>query len=105
MSVVPMKMLTVAGPAAQIDEIICTCLVNEQFHPLEATHISGSDGHMMPFTWNNPWQEPLGTAEKLLETMGISLGFEDFRSEQLTFQNAKDYLDKASSVLTAYAER
>lgn len=105
MSVVPMKMLTVAGPAAQIDEIICTCLVNEQFHPVEATHMSGNDGHMMPFAWSNPWQELLGTVEKLLETMGIPLGFEDFRSEQLTFQQAKEYLDEASSTLAAYAER
>ena len=105
MSVVPMKMLTVAGPAAQIDEIICTCLVNEQFHPVEASHMVGSEGHAIPFSWSNPWQEPLGTAEKLLENMEIPLGFQDFRSEQLTLQSASDYLNDTSAKLTAYDQR
>lgn len=105
MSVVPMKMLTVAGPAAQIDEIICTCLVNEQFHPVEASHMTSADGHTMPFAWSNPWQEPLGTAEKLLETVNIPLGFQDFRSEQLSLQAAKAYLADASAELNAYTRR
>lgn len=105
MSVVPMKMLTVAGPAAQIDEIICTCLVNEQFHPVEASHMAGGDSHTIPFAWNNPWQEPLGTAEKLLETMSIPLEFQDFRSGQLSLQSVQAYLSDASDVITAFTQQ
>ena len=92
MSVVPMKMLTVAGPAESIDDVICSCLVNEQFHPVEATHVTNND-HMIPFEWFNPWQEPLGTAEKLLESMDIPLEFQDFRNEPLSLAAARSYLD------------
>ena len=79
MSVVPMKMLTVAGPAESIDDVICTCLVNEQFHPVEAARVANND-HLIPFEWTNPWQDTLSTAENLLEAMHIPLEFRDFRA-------------------------
>ena len=104
MSVVPMKMLTVAGPADSIDHVICTCLVNEQFHPVEATRVANND-HLIPFEWSNPWQEPLGTVEQLLETMEIPLEFQDFRSSDLSMSGVKDYLKEVSAKLTEFTEQ
>ena len=51
MSVVPMKMLTVAGPAGAIDDVICTCLINQQFHPVETSAVAGKSMKLTPLAW------------------------------------------------------
>ena len=83
MSVVPMKMLTVAGPAGAIDDVICTCLINQQFHPVETSAVAGKSMKLTPLAWSNPWQDLLSTAQKLLEEMDIPFTFQDFRQQQL----------------------
>ena len=104
MSVVPMKMLTVAGPAESIDDVICTCLVNEQFHPVEAARVANND-HLIPFEWTNPWQDTLSTAENLLEAMHIPLEFRDFRAEPLSMPVVKNTLQEISRKLAAFTEQ
>lgn len=96
MSVVPMKMLTVAGPAGAIDDVICTCLINQQFHPVEASTVAGKSMKLTPLAWSNPWQELLSTAQKLMEEMQVSFGFQDFRQAQLTRDAAAEWLDALS---------
>jgi V/A-type H+-transporting ATPase subunit I len=93
-----MKMLSVAGPANVMDDVICTCLVNEQFHPVEAARVV-NNSRLIPFAWTNPWQEPLNTAESLLEKMEIPLGFQDFRAEPLSLPVISDYLNGVSAKL------
>lgn len=90
MSVVPMKMLTVAGPVDSIDEVLCTCLVNEQFQPMDPAHISNHE-HMLPMEWHNHWQELLDNAEKLLTELHIEPEFRDFRSQALTADRAQSF--------------
>ena len=104
MSVVPMKMLTVAGPADSIDPVICTCLVNEQFNPVEAARVANND-HLVPFEWTNPWQEPLATAEKLLSDMNIPLAFQDFRDESLSMSAVKKYFGETEATLSRFREQ
>lgn len=104
MSVVPMKLLTVTGPANLIDDVICTCLVNEQFHPIEAARMSGGS-QTLPFTWSNQWQELLNTAEGLLESMNIPKEFLDFRQEPLTMDSAKHYLAEISAHLEEVSQQ
>ena len=104
MSVVPLKMLTVTGPEASIDHVICTCLVNEQFHPVEAAHVTGSVDSI-PYEWQNSWQEPLGQAEKLLTELDIPLELRDFRSSGLTMDQAKDYLANVTGHLQEMSSR
>lgn len=104
MSVVPMKMLTVAGPGALIDDVICTALVNEQFHPVEADRIVSSNAQMAPITWSNPWQEPLAKVQKLMEDAGISFEFRDFRDASLSLSVAKAYLDDTANHYQAYLQ-
>ncbi len=99
-----MKMLTITGPAASVDDVICTCLINEQFHPVEAGHVAKS-GNMIPFAWTNPWQEPLSAAEKLLDDLEIAPDFRDFRNESLDFQTAKARLDEISNQFSGYSSR
>ncbi len=98
MSVVPMKLLTVTGPVDHIDNVICTCLVNEQFHPVEATHVGGGS-QTLPYTWSNQWKALLSTAETLMDTMAVPKEFLDFRQEPLSMEQAKDYLSQLSAHL------
>ena len=104
MSVVPMKMLTVSGPAAQIDDAICTCLVNEQFHPAEASHVSGGI-HLIPFDWTNQWQAPLNQAEQLLTRLKMPLELTDFRTSRLDQQAATEYLSGLTAKLKEFDQR
>lgn len=103
MSVVPMKLLTVTGPVGLIDDVICTSLVNEQFHPVEAARLGGSQ--TLPFTWSNQFQESLSTAENLMETMNIPKEFLDFRQEPLTPASAQDYLKEISGHLEEVSQK
>ena len=87
-----MKMLTLAGPGDAIDHVICTSLVNQQFHPVEAEGILSKNTHMVPLSWNNPWQEPLSMVQKLMEEMEIPFAFADFRQEALDLDTARERL-------------
>ncbi len=103
MSVVPMKMLTVAGPTESLDDVICTCLINEQFHPVEASGIAGKNAHLAPISWTNPWQEPLTMVQKLLEDMGLTYTFRDFRAACLSLETAKGQLQTLTEAQSHYA--
>jgi V/A-type H+-transporting ATPase subunit I len=96
-----MKMLSIAGPAENIDDVICTCLVNEQFHPVEAAHVVNND-RLIPFAWNNPWQEPLNTTEGLLESLNVPLEFQDFREAQLTLPVVRAYISQTQTRLEEF---
>ncbi len=102
MSVVPMKMLTVAGPANLLDEVICTCLINEQFHPVETAGLVGKNARLAPVSWSNPWQQPLSAVQKLLEDMAIAYEFRDFRNAGLSLEGAVTQLDALHDAYTGY---
>ena len=104
MSVVPMKMLTMAGPAETLDDVICTCLINEQFHPVEASGIAGKNAHLVPVSWSNPWQEPLSLVQKLLEETGLCCQFRDFRMAGLSLGTAKEQLSALNDAYDHYAQ-
>ena len=104
MSVVPMKMLTVTGASDSIDQVICSCLVNEQFHPVEAARVANSN-HLIPFEWTNPWQESLAAAETLLSELNIPLEFQDFRASDLTKDTADAYLQEMTRKHSDYTVR
>ena len=104
MSVVPMKMLTLAGPGDAIDHVICTSLVNQQFHPVEAEGILSKNTHMVPLSWNNPWQEPLSMVQKLMEQMEIPFAFADFRQEALDLDTARERLGALNGQFRQFAD-
>lgn len=104
MSVVPLKLLTVTGPVDHIDDVICTCLVNEQFHPVDAARISGGS-QTLPFAWSNQWKDLLSTAENLMKTMNISKEFLDFRQKSLSMESAKSYLEELDKHLEAVSSK
>ncbi len=99
MSVVPMKMLTITGASTLIDDVICTCLVNEPFHPVEASRISGNS--IRPFAWTNPWMDLLSISETLLESLDIPREFRDFRSTSPSMDSSKTYLELLSESIKA----
>ena len=91
-----MKMLTITGASDSIDSVISTCLVNEQFHPVEAARVTNSK-HLIPFDWSNAWQAPLASAESLLGALQIPLEFMDFHASLLTKETAEAYLQEATA--------
>ncbi len=98
MSVVPLKLLTVTGPVDRMDDVICTCLVNEQFHPVDATRVGGGS-QALPFAWSNQWKDLLAKAEDLMQTMDVPKEFLDFRQEPLSMEAAAGYLDELAAHL------
>ena len=40
MSVVAMKLLTIAGPLEQFDEVVSSCVLDQEFHPEHAIRFS-----------------------------------------------------------------
>ncbi len=104
MSVVPMKMLTITGASDSIDSVISTCLVNEQFHPVEAARVMNSK-HLIPFDWSNAWQAPLASAESLLGALQIPLEFMDFHASLLTKETAEAYLQEATAKNSGFEDR
>ena len=76
-----------------LDDVICTCLINEQFHPVEASGIVGKNTHLVPVSWSNSWQEPLSTVQKLMESMSLPYEFRDFRNAGLSLEAAAAQLN------------
>ncbi len=101
MSVIPMKMLTVSGPVSGIDDVICTCLVNQPFHPVEAGKVVGSN-HLLPFEWNNAWTDPMAAAEGLLDSLEIPRSLVSFRNAGFTRESVEDYLLETSRRAEGY---
>ena len=93
-----------AGPAETLNDVICTCLINEQFHPVEASGIAGKNAHLVPVSWSNPWQEPLSLVQKLLEETGLSCQFRDFRMAGLSLDTAKEQLSALNDAYDHYAQ-
>ena len=42
MSVVPMKLLTIAGPLERFDDVVRACVIDQEFHPENALQLRRS---------------------------------------------------------------
>ena len=42
MSVVPMKLLTIAGPLERFDDVVRACVIDQEFHPENALQLMRS---------------------------------------------------------------
>ncbi|NCB06365.1 MAG: hypothetical protein EOM69_12710, partial [Clostridia bacterium] len=55
MPVIPMKLLTIAGPLAQFDAVVRTCIINQEFHPESALQFMKDIKGLRPFDLSNPY--------------------------------------------------
>ena len=69
MSVIPMKLLTIAGPLEQFDPVAAACVLDREFHPENALALMERVSGLRPLSAADPYSAPLHRAEELLEAM------------------------------------
>ncbi len=97
MSVVPMKLVTVAGPLQEFDSVISSCIINEQFHPESTTQIMKNVKFLFPFDQQNPYAELLRSAESLSEQLGLRLAYRNFEPLDCNRESSSRYFDDFES--------
>ncbi len=104
MSVVPMRLLTVAGPLEQFDAVAASCVLDQEFHPENALSLMERVGHLRPFAYSNPYAAPLRRAEELLDALGLSPAYEPF-DEPLDLEAISGYFDTLEQTLDTLTSR
>ena len=92
MSVVPMKLVTIAGPLSEFDSVVYSCIINHQFHPEPTTKVMKNIKFLYPFDQQNPYADMLRQAEALADQMGVPLDYRPFESQDYTPDAMFDYL-------------
>ena len=71
MSVVPMKLLTVAGPLARFDDVMASCVIDQEFHPENALQLMKKVSGLRPLSFTNPYTPLLRRAEEVMTSLGL----------------------------------
>lgn len=98
MSVIPMRLVTLAGPVEQFDRVMRACIINREFQPESALQLMREIKDLRPMELNNPYSAPLRKAEGLAETGGVKL-------EYVPFDGEGDHLEEATAYLDGLTER
>jgi V/A-type H+-transporting ATPase subunit I len=93
-SVIPMKLFTIAGPLTQFDAVVRSCIVNQEFHPESAMQFMKGVRGLRPFDPSNPYTALLHRAEQVADQVGIALEYSSFGDEERTPQAMGDYFDQ-----------
>ena len=99
MSVVSMKLLTIAGPMEQFDAVVAACVINQEFHPENALRLMNGVEGLRPFPLSNPYAVPLRRAEDLAGRAGLSLAYVPFEEQSL--DDLSVYFDDLTTRLDA----
>ena len=78
MSVVPMKLLTIAGPLERFDDVVRACVIDQEFHPENALRLMQKTGGMRPLEQENPYGELLRRSIEVADEAGIPLDYAPF---------------------------
>ena len=104
MSVVPMKLLTVAGPLDQFDAVVSSCVINQEFHPENALPLMREVGGLRPFDLSNPYTALLRRGEELAEKAGIALEYAPFDAPPGS-EEASAYFDSLDKRIEELVQR
>ena len=108
LSVIPMKLLTIAGPLDQFDTVVRECVINQEFHPENTLQTMKDVKGLRPFELNNPYTALLRRAEQVADEAGIPLEYEPFDSalgdDPASFADYFDTLEKRVNDLTQKRE-
>ena len=55
LAVIPMKLLTIAGPIGQFDSVVRECVINQEFHPENTLQFMKGVRGLRPFDLTNPY--------------------------------------------------
>ena len=92
-SVIPMKLFTIAGPLTQFDAVVRSCIVNHEFHPESAMQFMKGVRGLRPFDLTNPYTALLRRAEQVADQVGIPLEYVPFESAEPPPEALTDYFD------------
>lgn len=104
-SVIPMKLFTIAGPLTQFDAVVRACIVNREFHPDNAMHFMKGTRGLRPFDLSNPYTPLLRRSEQAAEQVGVPLEFSAFDSMAYTPEGLREYFDSLEERVRALTER
>ncbi len=82
MSVVAMKLLTVAGPLEQFDDVVSACVLDQEFHPEYTLHMMDRVSGLHPFPLSNAYAPLLRRAQEVLEELGLQPAYAPFEGEE-----------------------
>ncbi len=105
MSVIPMKLVTLAGPVEQFDAAMRSCVIDREFQPENALQLMRDVKDLRPFEVHNPYLAPLRRAESLAEDCSIALEYVPFDGEGDHLDEACAYLDKLSERLSGLRQQ
>ena len=97
MSVIPMKLFTIAGPLTQFDAVVRSCIVNHEFHPESAMQFMKGVRGLRPFDLTNPYTALLRRAEQVADQVGVPLEYVSFGDAERTPEEMGGYFDALES--------
>ncbi len=104
MSVVPMKLLTLAGPLDKFDQVVSACVIDQPFHPENALRLMGQVKGVLPMEGGNPYAALLRRAEEVAREAGVALDYAPF-PEKLPRKELAAYFDEVEGKVTALLRR
>ena len=97
LSVVPMSLLTIAGPMDQFDAVVASCVINQEFHPESALRLMEGVEGLRPFPLSNPYAPVLRRGDDLAGRAEIPLAYAQF--EECSLEDLSAYFDQLSERL------
>ena len=104
MSVVPMKLLTLAGPLERFDQVVSACVIDQQFHPEPALRLMGEVKGVVPMDNSNPYAPLLRRAEEVAREAGVELAYAPF-PDRLPRKELTAYFDQVEEQVMALLHR
>lgn len=102
MSVVPMKLLTLAGPLERFDQVVRSFVIGQDFHPENALSLMSEVKGLMPLEGDDPYAPLLRRGEELAQRAGVSLEYASFEDKGFTLQTAQQCFDRLEAALAAH---
>ena len=93
MSVVPMKLLTLAGPLERFDQVASACVIDQPFHPESALTLMGGIKGVRAMDSSDPYAPLLRRVEEVARQSGVELGYAPF-PEHVSRKELSDYFDQ-----------
>ena len=95
-----MKFVTLAAPLTQFDEIVRTCVINQQFHPEYVQQVMHENKSLRPFHQSNPYTALLRRGEALSERLGCEPRYEPFEDFGFTNETLDEYFRTVDAELS-----
>ena len=104
MSVVPMKLLTIAGPLERFDDVVRACVIDQEFHPENALQLMRSVKGLWPLELENPYSALLHRSVEVADEAGIPLAYAPFDPAS-PLEDFASYFDSLSGRIAALHRR